>query len=62
MTQPSEKLPDYVTEAEFLERSRESDERLEYADGVVYAMAGEKKKNYNGKGKLKVAQKTILKP
>ena len=45
MTQPSEKLPEFVTEAEFLERSREADLRLEYSDGIVYAMAGEKKKN-----------------
>ena len=45
MTQPSEKLPEFVTEAEFLERSREADLRLEYSDGIVYAMAGETKKN-----------------
>ena len=45
MTQPSEKLAEFVSEAEFLERSREADLRLEYSDGIVYAMAGEKKKN-----------------
>ena len=45
MTQPGEKLLEFVTEAEFLERSRESDLRLEYSDGVLYAVAGEKKKN-----------------
>ena len=45
MTQPGEKLLEFVTEAEFLERSRESDLRLEYSDGVLYAVASEKKKN-----------------
>ena len=44
MTQPGEKLLEFVTEAEFLERSRESDLRLEYSNGVLYAVAGGKKK------------------
>jgi len=52
MTQPSEKPPEFVSEAEFLERSRESDERLEYSDGAIYAMAGEKKKNNRIAGNL----------
>jgi len=55
MTQPSEMPPEFVSEAEFLERSRESDARLEYSDGIIYAMAGEKKKNNVLAGNLYLA-------